>query len=348
MKFYLLALAGVMAMAGANAVEVASLYTAQVPIDQQQEDPRAAAYEQALREVLLRVSGTQVSDDPLLFEALFPNPAAWVVQFRPGPEQTLFVSFDGGAIEKVLRDAGQTVWGGDRPLTMIWLAVDWGRGQREILGAEDDERAALRSIDRNRMLRQRLLDFAERRGLPVAFPLLDSEDLAEVSFSDVWGGFDERVLAASERYEANSVLIGRVDASRAARSRWTYHFGREQRVWQGEPEVALGNIADLLAAEFAIGGDEPLRRVLLHVSGITSVSAYGDLQALLRDVTLIDDFQIVEVAGDRVSIEVSVHGGAPRLARALRFEGLIEEERIDSGSIAADGFLPELAFFYES
>ena len=32
------------------AVEVASLYTAQVPLDQEQDDPRAAAYEMALAE----------------------------------------------------------------------------------------------------------------------------------------------------------------------------------------------------------------------------------------------------------------------------------------------------------
>ncbi len=346
MKYCLPALLCLLSFTTANAIEVASLYTAQVPIDQEQDDPRAAAYETALAVVLLRVSGGQVVDDPDLFEALFPNPAAYVVQYRPGPDDTLFVSFDGEAVEAVLRNAGQSIWGSDRPLTIIWLAVDWGGGEREILGATDDERDASRSINRNRLLRERILDFAERRGLPVAFPLLDSEDLANVGFSDVWGGFDETIIRASARYEANSVLIGRVDADGVSLNRWTYHFGPERRNWLGEPEVVLSNVADMLAAEFAIGGDEPLRAVRLNVSGITSVSAYGDIQAILRDVNVIDSFSIVEVAGDRISFNVRAHGGSDRLARALRLAGLLEQERIDLGNFDFGMLNDDLEFFY--
>ncbi len=109
------------------AVTVTSLYTAQVPLDQEEDDPRARAYEMALADVLLRVSGSELSADSEMLELLFPNPASYVVQFRPGADDTLWVSFDGDAVENALRQAGQTVWGSDRPLTLIWLAVDWGR-----------------------------------------------------------------------------------------------------------------------------------------------------------------------------------------------------------------------------
>jgi len=195
----------------AAAVEVATLYTAQVPFDSEANDPRALAYRAALNEVLLRVSGSELTSDTELVERLFPEPAAYVVQFRSGADETLWVSFDGDAIEQTLRQSGQTLWASDRPLTLVWLAVDWGRGQREILGADDPERSrsASRSIDRNRLLRQRVLDMAERRGLPVIFPLLDAEDLRSVSFSDIWGGFDDALLDASQRYDVNSILVGR-------------------------------------------------------------------------------------------------------------------------------------------
>jgi hypothetical protein len=120
------------------------------------------------------------------------------VQHSPGDDDTLFVSFDGEALENALRQAGQTVWGSERPLTLIWLAVDWGRGEREIISAEDPQRSRdeARSIDRNRLLRQRVLDIAERRGLPVAFPLLDTVDLKNISFSDIWGEFGPRRVSA--------------------------------------------------------------------------------------------------------------------------------------------------------
>ena len=157
MKFCFLALLGVLVVSSAGSVEVTSLYTAQVPLDQEQDRPREHAYETALAQVLLRVSGPELVNDKDLFEALFPNPGAYMVQFRPGPDDTIFVSFDGEAVEDALRNAGQNVWGSERPLTLVWLAVDWGQGEREVIGATDAERGIdeARTINRQRMLRQR-------------------------------------------------------------------------------------------------------------------------------------------------------------------------------------------------
>jgi len=349
MKYWLLALIGVMTTVSAPAVEVASLFTAEVPLDRQEQDPRAAAYDAALRQVVLRVSGSDVLADADLYEALFPDPAAYVVQFQPGANDTLVVTFDGQALERALRSAGQTVWGGDRPLTLVWLAVDWGQGEREIVGAADavERPDDGRSANRNRQLRDRVLDVAARRGLPVAFPLLDSEDLARIEFSDVWGGFDERVFAASARYDVNSILIGRVRASGTEQARWTYYFGDEQRNWNGPAETAMAQVSDLLASQFAIGGNEALRAVTLSVSGITTVEAYGDVQQTLANINVIERFTVAEVAGDRVTFRVAAHGGAERLARALRFEGLVEQDRIDmSGFGMSDRNLDTLEFFY--
>ncbi|MDH3954990.1 MAG: DUF2066 domain-containing protein, partial [Gammaproteobacteria bacterium] len=177
----------------AAAVEVATLFTAEVAYDQESSDPRADAYEAALQEILLRVSGSGIANNPEVLAELFPNPASYVVQFRPGADETLWVSFDGQAIERTLRGAGQTFWGAERPLTLVWLAVDWGQGEREIIAADDPDRTQQesRSIDRDRLLRERLLEIAERRGLPLVFPLLDTTDLQSVTFADIWGGFDE-------------------------------------------------------------------------------------------------------------------------------------------------------------
>jgi hypothetical protein len=323
------------------AVEVTSLYTSQVPLDEEEEDPRALAYKTALDDVLLRVSGSELTADPERVGLLFPNPASYVVQFRPGEDDTLWVSFDGEAVENTLRQAGETVWGGDRPLTLVWLAVDWGQGEREIIGADDPERSRdeARSIDRNRLLRQRVLDIAERRGLPVVFPLLDTEDLQNVSFSDIWGGFDDALLEASERYEANSILIGRVRPSTSQRNRWRYYFSGEERNWNGEPELVVSLVADVLAAEFAISGDAPMESVEVTISGIDSVDAYGAVQTLLSELAVVESFAITEVEGDRIRYRVHAHGGTDRLSRALRFNGLIEEngfDPLDSG----------LEFFY--
>ncbi len=344
----LLALTGVLAISAARAVEVPSLYTARVPYDAAEPDARATAYDMALAQVVLRVSDSELVNDVVLFDELFPDPAAYVMQFRPGPDNTLFVTFDGDAIEAALKRAGQRVWGGDRPLTLVWLAVDWGQDKRDILGSADPQidPAESRSMHRDLMLRERLLEVANRRGLPVVFPLLDGEDLAAVSASDIWGGFDERVLEASRRYDVNSILIGRLHASGRSSNRWTYYFGPDPREWSGTPETVLARVADLLAAELAIGGADPLRTVQLGVSGITTVEALGRVHRILAGTSLIEDFTIFEVAADRVGFRVNAHGGAVRLAQALRFAGLIENERIDMGDFGIDERMGTLEFFF--
>jgi hypothetical protein len=325
------------------AVEVVTLYTAEVPLDQEADDPRGAAYAAALRQVLLRVSGSELANDEELVALLFPDPRSFVTQFRPGAEESLWVSFDGEAIDQVLRTAGQPIWGAERPLTLVWLAVDWGQGLREIVAADDPERLEQesRSIDRNRMIRERLLEIADRRGLPLVLPLLDTTDLQSVTFADIWGGFDAAVLDASERYDADSVLIGRIRPASNQANRWTYYFGDQERVLTGPPEAALGQVADILASEFAIGGNLPLESLVLSISGVVSVEAYGNVQRILEEIPVIEGFAVTEVSGDRISYRVEARGGPARLSRALRLKGLLEQELTDPSAPRT-----ELEFFY--
>lgn len=341
-------LVALLAAPAAWAVEVSALYTAQVAFDPDADNPRELAYETALIDVLLRVSGSELSTDPEKIALLFPNPAAYVVQFRPGEDDTLWVSFDGQAIETMLRQTGQLVWGNDRPLTLVWLAVDWGQGDREIITADDPlpGRDAARSIDRNRLLRQRLLDMAERRGLPLLFPLVDTADLQTVSFSDIWGGFDEQLLAASRRYEAHSILVGRIRPASGQRNRWNYYFGGEELSWEGEPEQIIGQVAELLAAEFAVSGSAPLQSVNLSVSGIDSVDAYAAMQHMLSETSVIESFSVSEVSGEHIKYKVEARGGAERLRRALRFNGLIEQNGFDGDRFSMNSLEAALEFYY--
>ncbi len=339
----LLTLVSLLLWSPAGAVEVPTLYTAEVPYDREARDPRSDAYDAALREVLLRVSGSGLAANDAAIAELFPNPASYVMQFRSGADDTLWVSFDGLAIEQALRNAGETFWGAERPLTLVWLAVDWGQGAREIIGADDPGRTSheSRSIDRNRLVRERLVEVAQRRGLPIVFPLLDTTDLQRVSFTDIWGGFDDLILEASRRYDVNSVLIGRIRPASSQRSRWTYYFSGAESAMTGTPENVIGQVADMLAAEFAVGGNTPVEAVALNVSGIVSVDAYGSVQRILKDVSLIEDFAVTEVSGDRVSYRVEVRGGADRLGRALRFNGLVEQEVADPSALPG-----ALEFYY--
>lgn len=334
----------------ARSVEVTELYTVQVPLDPENPAARPDAHRSALNLVLVRITGDQAAANSPLLAELFPDPSRYVLQFRPGEDNSLWVSLDGAAIENVLRRAGQTVWSNERPLTLVWLAVDWGQGVREIVSADDSDRspAEQRSIDRNRQLRDRLEEAAAFRGVPVAFPLMDTEDLGNVSFSDIWGGFDERVLQASERYGAEAVLIGRVRPTAAQPYRWTWHFGNDVQEFSGEPAQVVDQLANSLVVQFAVAGNVPLETVSLTISGVDSLVAYGEVQRIISGLSPVETFSIEAVSGDRIRFMVQVYGGAERLSQALQTSRRLEQES-GFGRIIDAGGMPQfdsLEFVY--
>lgn len=328
--------------APAAAVPVPSLYTVEVPLDPRDPGARADAYAAALEEVLVRVTGSRAALPPDEVEALFPDPARYVMQFRSGEDDTLWVTLDGAAIERIVKAAGYTVWSSDRPLTIIWLAVDSGRGSREIVAADeetaDDDEGEIQIIERNRLLRERIEEAAAERGIPVTFPLLDGEDLESVTVSDVWGGFDEPLIAASQRYGADSILVGRMQPTVAQRNRWTWYFRDRERQWSGQPEEIIDMLADSLAARFAISGGDRLADISLTVAGIQSVESYAAVQSYLENMDLVEELSIDTVSGDRVRYRVRAYGGRERLREALEFARLFEpadafDRAIDAGTM---------------
>lgn len=320
----------------AGAIEVPSLYTVEVPFDPGEPDAQGKAYAAALRVVLVRITGSVEAAESEDLAMLFPSPARFVRQYRPGTDGTLVVSLDGPAIERVLRQAGATVWGPDRPLTIVWLAVDWGLGDREIVAAGTAERPAdARTADRNRMLRERVQAAATRRGVPVVFPLLDAEDMQRIGFIDVWGGFDEPLLEASARYDAPSVLVGRIRPDDPQPSRWTWYTGGQRFGWPGQPEEAIEQLADALAAREAISGSQASETIELTISGIDSMTAYGRVQSYIEGLRVIENVVVQSAAPGRITYRLQVQGGADRLDSLLSQSRLFE--RGDGGFVDGSG-----------
>lgn len=310
----------------AGAVEVSSLYTVEVPLDPAEPQARDSAYRTALGVVLVRVTGTTAAAESADLASQFPDPNRFVLSYRDLPDGMLAVSLDGPAIERILRQNNATIWGNDRPLTLVLLGVDRGQGDREIVAAEASGRVpgTDRIIDRNKLLRERIESQAELRGLPVVFPILDSADLEGLSFADLWGGFDERLLATAARYGATSVLVGKIRPDSMLEQRWTWYHAEQRRDWSGHPDQAVNMLGDSLAAMYAVGGDAAVEKIQLTISGVNSVVAYGEIQQLLENLRGIDKIAVLSATADSMSYEVTVQGGSDRLVRALAQSGILD------------------------
>lgn len=292
----------------ANAATVPDLYAAQVPVLDRTEEVRQMAFQDCLAAVLVKVSGDrQIVSNPDIVDLLGLAPTL-VQQYRYTADKTLWTAFDGAALERILRKAGLPVWGSDRPAILLWLAVDWGGGSRGLITA-DEETDLRRSIER----------VASSRGLPIVWPLFDSTDRAEMSFSDLWGGFSEKIAAASTRYDTGGVLVGRASRGSGTRLsvRWTLEMGELKEQWRGGLSDGIHQVADQLGRRFSIQDLGSSGGVTVAVTGIDNLGAYARVYDYLENLSLVQHIGIQRIAGNTIVFSLDLLGDAGRLPRII-------------------------------
>lgn len=325
-------LAWLAVMPPAAAVQVDGLYRATVPVTDRSEAVRATAFQQALSQVLVKVTGdAAAASSPALATAL-QQPSQYIQQYgyrqstsSPGTPVALQlqVRFDPPAIDQLLSAAQLPLWGRERPLVVMWVGVDpAGAGRYIVAGDGDPAHADARGA---------LQQAADARGLPVLFPLLDLQDQGAVRFSDLDGGFMDTVVAASARYEGNAVVAGVVRPSVGGqwRGQWWLVFRHQTDHWvtQGagrDAALAAGvdGVADRLAALLAVGGGMQASQMAdgamrVEIAGVTQVSAYARIDHLLTRLAPIASAQMVAASGDRVTFSVTPRGSVDDVARNL-------------------------------
>lgn len=330
------------APAPAPAVVVEGLYEVRVAVPDQGAPARAEAFRTALTEVLVRVTGDRLAGDAPDLAPLLRNPQRYLNRFayseEPAPETTpgaaptlfLVARFDPVTLERAVRDAGRPVWGRERPLLLVWLGIDDG-ATRSLAGDDVSEAAAA------------VRAAALRRGLTVRFPPADAATTADLTFADLWGGFEERVAAAVAPYAADLAIAGAVTRSDNTWSgRWLLvdrQGGVQRRNTQaGELGATiaalLDGVADTLAAEYAVHIDPALvSEVELTVSGVTSVEAYARVLRHLEGLSLVRDVDVARLADDLLVLRVWHAGSARNLEQTIALGDVLA---LDAG-VAAGG-----------
>lgn len=315
------------------AAEVKGLYSADVPVHSQDDDERLKAIRQGLETVMIKVSGRREAPSQPQAATALQQPMQLVSQYRyfPLPEewqqavddqgqffsQLLRIDYDSTAVNKVLRAASLPVWGRARPSTLIWLAVEeWN--QRSILGA-----------DTLPALREGLVRQANRRGVPLLFPLLDLEDQTKLSFADIWGDFQDNILRASERYQAGVVLVGRMyrQAVDEWQVRWTLYQGDDVQRWATSAALqnqalseGLDTAADYFAERFAsLPNGDGDSRIIVDVQDIHNLDGYARTMEYLGTLDMARDVQVAEVASDHIRFVVTVRGALEGFKQAIQF-----------------------------
>jgi len=313
------------------AVRVDDLYAAVVP-SEGTSGAVSKEFNTALGRVLVKVTGRRDIAADTAVTAQFGDASRFVQQYRIDSDNQVWVRFDEVAVRRELDKLGESVWGSERPTTLVWLVIDDGSGQRQILGGmpedgQTPDRMPVRDSAESRaeLIREELLSVAGERGLPLMLPLADTLEITSIPLSDVWGGFTESLLDASVRYGPDAILVGRARASRieAARVRWTLLLGDERFDWEGDVASGANDVADFFAARLAtsIGSSS---NIVLTVDAVDSLDAYGRLSVYLSELDLVDAIAVDRVSDDRVVFHLKVRGDADRLMRSIALQRVLQ------------------------
>jgi len=305
--------------------QLGDLYAAEVPVVDDTQEVRNQGLSQALQQVMVRLSGSaDVAGHPAAGDVL-RRAGSLVQQYRYRlddalpPQRYLWAKFDKGAVDRLLRQAGIPVWGATRPRVLLWLAIEQGSARR------------LLNLENMPETRSAVIAKAAARGMPLQLPLMDLQDQAALSAADIWADYEAAIREASARYPHDVILTGRLRESGSGA--WSADWGLWER---GEQETftlrglalesallsGIDGTQNRLAARYvpAVGSAGP-EALTVRFTGIDSLQAYGRLLQILHGQESITRFDLRQVEGDTLLIELWVRGGRSALARVLSLGG---------------------------
>ena len=320
------------------AATLENMYGVTVTPDPAARNQRETAIQTAMSKLLIRVTGNGNAPlDPTL-QPMILAPDEFLTSYGLDLRGQALVGFNGTRVERRLAELGVRFWGAERPLTLLWVAVDDGAGGRALLGADAAaELAAAATPQMAELLtavREEIVSAAQERGLPIAWPLLDLEDLSRVEFLDVWGKFEDRIVAASARYRADAVLIGSVRPGIFGHEvEWLFVNGFER---QNLPSAAVRDGLDAAADRFAaelgtIGGPSA---TLLTVRNVSTPRDYARVLSYLERQSVLESVDVESFNAGTLSLRVAARGDAGVLERVFALGGVLRPAFGGAGSLS--------------
>jgi hypothetical protein len=321
---------------------IPSLFQGSVPAADQSAATRDALLPAALTQVLDKVTGQSVWREvissaelrewgPLLLEE-------YSYQTRSSadgssPVLQLDASFSEPALKRRLAGKKIAAWSPNRPSTLLWLALETAGG-REI-ASEGSGGETVRAVT----------VAASRWGVPLQLPLMDLEDRNALSPSDLWGFFTDSVQPASQRYQADMVVMAKawqqagywqVQWQLRDRVRELDGGSVEQRELGAALQTMMEDLASSLAGRFAVvEGALASDQVLMEV---TNLQSYEDYAACIQFLTRLAPVKNVSpqwLSGDTLRVQVGLSGTPEQFAEYISLKPVLTSSDEGTGNAVA-------------
>ncbi len=302
-----------MVSASVNAIEVRDLYQVKILVKDQSSKTQWDAVSSGFKEVLVRKSGSQriLTTDEVKQASKKVKSYLQRYEYSVNEDKLskyafeLRLDFEPRLVGELIQAAGMPIWGSNRPVTILWLAME-----------KDYKRKILRESQNEDDISHIIMTESQRRGLPVILPLMDLEDELNVSISDLWGRFSQPVVNASKRYAADSIIFGRV---RKTGEVWSLNVnylnqGEEQRISLQDktPELLISKLsnqlAELLCLKYCVVEKAQSHQVVIQISNINNYSNFKLAEKYLESLSSIRKVEVEKIGATVVRFNVSLLG----------------------------------------
>ncbi len=313
------------------------LYRGEVPVEDQSQAAREAAFPAALSQVLAKLSGLRELDEyPAVHEATrdarslvlsfyYEQREAEEVlpdsEFSNGearqPQNYLVVRFSSPGVNELMRLLALPRWPTDRDPLTIWVLIDDGLSRRVLPLEYAYLRAPMERV-------------AESRGLPLDWPEAGPEGDYGVDIQLLWGGYTDSIASDGQ---AGDVLV--VAARREGpewNTRQVLEFGEQHWSWRNR-DIDLGRAlteamhqtADQIAAVQAIAAvDQGSWIHEIVISGLKSGEDYQRCLSYLESLAVVDEVAVRSATPGGVSMSLKLNASPQYFEQALAEEGVLE------------------------
>lgn len=252
----------------------------------------SAAFDEAMRTALIRITGKADADQDPAFASLLSNPRRYVQIFRPvaNPPGVL-VTLDGAAIERAVAAAGKYVWPHDRPVVLVVLSQ---------LPPGLDGAAA----------RQQLEQAASQRGLPVD---VNDGPIAALSGEPS----SDAALAAARSEGADAALVGRPLGDGW---RWSFYSAGATDTVEGSLVSGVNAAANTLASNTQAVLAQPEAEALVRVDGVSNLHDYAVVAKLFGNLSGVRSASVSEAGANSATFRLLMRGGSDGLLALLAGE----------------------------
>jgi len=292
----------------AHAIRVTNLYEATVPVKNQTPSARAAALQDVLRQIVIKVTGQSVL--PASMSRQSSQIQHMVEQFgyesrqktaTARPKLYLRAKLNSTRVKQLIREAGLPIWPEERPATLVWLAIDDDSG-RQIM-AEDSSHKAIALLQKT----------ADKRGLPIVLPLMDLQESSVVGFEVIAAMQPEALQPPSEKYASQHVLIGHIQQVDGGlwRGRWKSIDNEQLTTTPAGPlsdaiAAGINPLATRIARQFSshiyVDSEQYMDLVVDDVRGATD---YAHSLTYLQSLSLVSQVDVVGV--DQQGVNFRLH-----------------------------------------